>query len=115
MAQITGRVFMTLGSQRIRSKEGASLDFGGTSKESVSSDSGVDGYSSKTVAPKVSFKVSHTAETKVKDLQDFVGKLLFETDTGRVYTLPEAWCTESPKLEKGEVSLEFSGTECLED
>lgn len=115
MAQVTGRVFITVGSQRVRSKEGASLDFGGTSKESVSSDSGVDGYTAKTTPPKVSFKVSHTAETKVKDLQDFVGKLLFETDTKRVYTLPEAWCSEPPKLEKGELSFEFSGTECLED
>ncbi len=106
---------MVLGGQRVRSKEGASLDFGGTTREPVNSDSGVDGYTSKTTAPKVSFKVSHTAETKVKDLQDFVGKLTFETDTGRVYTLPEAWCSEPPKLEKGELSLEFSGTECLED
>lgn len=112
---VTGRVFISLAGQRIRSKEGASLDIGGEEKDAVMSDSGVDGPTSKITAPKVDCKISHTAQTKLKDLQAFTGTLTFETDTGRVYTLVDAWCAKPPKLEKGEVSLEFSAVECLED
>lgn len=112
---VTGRVFISLAGQRIRSKEGASLDIGGEEKEPVISDSGVDGASSKITAPKVDCKISHTEKTKLKELHAFTGTLTFETDTGRVYTLVDAWCAKPPKLEKGEVSLEFSAVECLED
>ena len=63
MAQVTGRVVISLAGQRIRSKEGASLDIGGEEKEPVMSDSGVDGPTSKISAPKVDCKISHTAQT----------------------------------------------------
>jgi hypothetical protein len=112
---VTGRVFISLAGQRIRSKEGASLDVGGLEKEPAMSDSGVDGSTSKLTPPKVECKINHTDKTKIKDLQAFEGTLTFETDTGRVYTLVDAFCTKPPKLEKGEVSLEFSAVECLED
>lgn len=115
MAQVSGRVFIALNGQRIRSKEGASLDIGGVEREPVSSDSGIDGYTEKMSVPKVDCKISHTSNTKLKELQAFTGTLTFETDSGRVYTLTEAFCTKPPKLEKGEVTLEFSATECLED
>ena len=55
-----------------------------------------------------------SAQTKLKELQAFTGTLTFETDTGMVYTLIEAFCSNPPKLEKGEVSLEFGAVECLE-
>ena len=115
MAQVTGRVFISLGGQRIRSKEGASLEIGGVECDTANSDAGVDGYTEKVVAPKVDCKINHTAQTKLKELQAFRGRMTFETDTGRVYTLAEAWCAKPPKLEKGEVSLEFGAVECLED
>jgi hypothetical protein len=115
MAQVTGRVFISLNGQRIRSKEGASLETGGIEKEPAVSDAGVDGPTSKVVAPKVECKINHTAKTKLSDIQAFSGTLTFETDTGRVYTLIEAWNAKPPKLEKGEVSLEFGAVECLED
>lgn len=116
MTQVTGRAFISLNGQRIRSKEGASLDIGGVERDPVTSDAGVDGFSEKVVPPMVVCKISHTANTKLKDLQAFKnGTLLFETDSGRVYTVTDAWCAKPPKVEKGEVALEFSGTECLED
>lgn len=114
MSQVTGRVFISLNGQRIRSKEGASLDTGGADREPAVSDAGVDGYTEKIMPPKVECKISHTAQTRLKDLQAFTGTLTFETDTGRVYTLIEAWNAKPPKLEKGEVSLEFGAVECLE-
>lgn len=115
MTQIAGKVFLTINGQRLRSKEGASLETGGTEREGVVSDSGVDGFQEKETVPKVDCKISLTADIKLKDLQAFKdGTLVFETDTGRVYTLTNAWCAKPPKLEKGEVSLEFGAVECLE-
>jgi hypothetical protein len=115
MTQVAGKVFVTINGQRLRSKEGASLETGGKEREPVVSDSGVDGFIEKEVAPKVDCKISLTADIKLKDLQAFKnGTLVFETDTGRVFTLIDAWNAKPPKLEKGEVTLEFGAVECLE-
>jgi hypothetical protein len=115
MTQVTGRVFIALNGQRIRSKEGASLETGGVEREAQTSDAGVDGYGEKTAVPKVECKINHTADTSLKALQDFRdGTLVFETDTGKVYTLTDAWCAKPPKLTKGEVDLTFEAKECLE-
>jgi hypothetical protein len=115
MTQVTGRVFISLNGQRIRSKEKAALEFGGVERTPEVSDSGVDGYSEKVVPPKVDCKINHTADTSVKDLADFKdGTLVFETDTGRPYTITGAFCSKPPKLEGGELTLEFMGVECLE-
>lgn len=115
MTQVTGRVYIALNGQRIRSKEGAELDIGGVSRDAAKSDAGVDGYTETVEAPKVTCKVNDTALIKVKDFQDFRdGTLTFETDTGKVYTVTNAFCSKPPKMGKGEWDLEFMGTECLE-
>lgn len=114
MAQVTGRVFIALNGQRIRSKEGASLNTGGQENEPAISDAGVDGHTGKITAPSVECKINHTAQTRLADIQAFRGTLTFETDTGVVYTLIEAWNAKPPKLEKGEVTLEFGAVECIE-
>lgn len=114
MTQVTGRVFISLNGQRIRSKEGASLETGGIERDAAISDAGVDGYMEKVTAPKVTCKISHTAQTSLSDIQAFNGTLTFETDTGRIYTLRDAWNAKPPKLEKGDVDLEFMAKECIE-
>lgn len=114
MAQIAGKVYISINGQRLRSKEGASLDIGGAARAPVISDSGVDGFTETVTVPKVSCKISLTDDIKLKELQAFRGTLVFETDTGRVYTLQDAWCVNPPTLEKGEVSLEFNAVECIE-
>ncbi len=91
MGQLTGRVFISLGGKRVRSKDGASLDIGGPVREAARSDSGVDGHTVSETEPKVTFKINHSAQTSLKELQDFEGTLIFETDTGRIYTLMEAF------------------------
>ncbi|MDO8776610.1 MAG: phage tail tube protein [Burkholderiaceae bacterium] len=115
MAQVSGRVFISLGGQRIRSKEGASLETGGVKRTASKSDAGVDGFTEEVVEPKVECKINHTAKTKLADLHAFKGTMTFETDTGRVFTLIDSWSANPPKLEKGEVSLEYGAIECIED
>lgn len=115
MAQITGRVYITISGTRLRSKEGATLNIGGAEREAVTSDAGVDGYSERITTPSVEFAINHSADTRLADLQKITGAtLVFETDTGRTYTLQNAWCARPPTLTKGDVSLQFMGTECIE-
>lgn len=116
MAQITGRVYISLNGNRIRSKEGASLDIGGVKRDPQISDAGVDGFSESVTAPTVDCRINHTADISLVDLHAFRdGNLTFETDTGRAFTISNAWSASPPKLDKGEVSLQFQGTECIEN
>ena len=113
--QLTGRVFIALNGQRIRSKEGARLALGGPKRDAAISDAGVDGFTEAIVQPRIECKVNHDVNMSLKSFQDFRdGTVVFETDTGKVFTVTGAWCAEPPSLMKGEVDLVFEGVECLE-
>ena len=113
--QVTGRAFISINGQRVRSKEGARLNMGGPRRDAAVSDAGVDGFSESIAVPRCEFRVNHTADMSLKDFQDVTdGTLVFETDTGRVITLTGAWCAEPPTIAKGEVDLVFEGVETLE-
>jgi hypothetical protein len=115
MAQVTGRVFITVGGKRLASKEGATLKFGDVKREPVLADSGVVGYSESLTAPEVDCTISHTGETSLKELQGITDATLsFDTDSGRSYVLRNAWCAGALELSKGEVKLNFSGIKCEE-
>jgi len=115
MSQVSGRVYIAMNGARLRSKEGATLNIGGPERKPAISDSGVDGFVENLTAPMVECRVHHTADMSLAELQSFRdGTLTFETDTGRIYTLINAWCSDPPKLEKGEVSLKFEAMECIE-
>lgn len=113
--QVTGRVFISVGGRRLRSKEGASLNTGGASREAVVGDDSVHGYQEKLTAPSVDCTISHTADTSLKELQAMTDTtLLFETDSGKTFTLSHAWLANPPELSKGEVKLKFEATNCEE-
>ena len=115
MSQVTGRVFITINGTRLRSKEGAKLNTGGPEREAATSDAGVDGYSERIAVPMVDFAINHPADTSLAELQAITGATLtFETDTRRIFTIKEAWCAKPPEIVKGEVTLQFMGTECIE-
>jgi predicted transcriptional regulator len=113
--QVTGRVFISVNGKRLRSKEGASLNIGGVSREAQVGDDSVHGYSEKLTAPSVDCSTSHTADTSLKELQAITdATLVFETDTGKTYTLSHAWLSGQPELSKGEVKLKFEAMNCEE-
>lgn len=112
---LTGRVFITINGQRQRSREGASLDTGGIARAPGVSDAGVDGFTESVAVPGVEFELNHSAATRLEDIHAIVdGVLVFETDTGRIYTLKGATSVAPPKLAKGVVSCHFQGKECIE-
>lgn len=115
MSQVTGKVFVTINGQRLRSKEGAKLMTGGIERDPASSDSGVDGFTEKYAVPQVDCTINHTRDVSLQQIQAFKnGTLTFETDTGAIWTLKDAWCAKPPEMTKGEVSLVFNAVECIE-
>lgn len=115
MTQVAGKAFITINGRRLRSKEGAKLNTGGAERDPAVSDSGVDGYTEKVAVPQVDCVINYTPDISLKEIHDFKdGTLTFETDNGKVHTLKDAWCAKPPEVTKGEITLVFQGTECLE-
>jgi hypothetical protein len=115
MSQVAGKAYITINGKRLRSKEGAKLNTGGIEREPANSDSGVDGYTEKQAVPQVDCTINLTPDISLQEIQNFKGgTLTFETDIGKIFTLKDAWCAKPPELTKGEVTLVFQGTECLE-
>lgn len=114
--QVTGRVTITVDGQRLESREGAVLNTGGVEREPVVGDTGVHGFTEKTVAPTVECSVSHKAGTRLTDLNAINNAtLVFATDTGVDFVLRGAWLSKPADLKSGgEVSLAFSALSCEE-
>lgn len=113
--QVTGRVFVSVNGVRLRSKEGAKLNFGGVEREAVIGDDSVHGFMEKSVAPSIECTISHLADTSLKRLADIKdASVMFETDTGKVFNLRNAWSAKALELSKGEVSMTFQGVGCEE-
>lgn len=113
--QVTGRVATTVKGKRLASKEGATLKFSDFSREGVTGDAGVIGFSEKTEIPEISCVVAHTAETRLADFLAIKDETIsFDTDTGTSYVLRNAWCSGGIELAKGEVKLTFQGIKCEE-
>lgn len=113
--QVTGKVYITVRGQRLRSKEGAKLETGGAQREAAISDSGVDGFTEAITAPRVEFTLNHTADISLADIHSVRDETLtYETDTGRSFTLSNAWSSVPPSMQKGEVSCVFMAQECIE-
>jgi len=114
--QITGRAYITVKGERLRSKEGASLKFGGVEREDVLGDAGVLGYSEKITAPEVECTIAHNAAFSLKTFMEITDEtVIFETDTGKTYSLRNAWCKGALELSKGEVKVRFGAISCEEN
>lgn len=115
MAQVTGRVFITVAGNRLSSEEGATLKYSEISREGVAGDSGVVGFSEKTEIPDVEFTLIHTADVNLKEIENIKdASISFDTDTGKSFVLSNAWNTGALGLSKGRVSVKFQALSCRE-
>jgi len=115
--KITGRVTLKVNGAPLLSKRGATLDYGGVKRTPVIGSNQVNGYSEEIMAPTVHCTVSHNSDTSLEQFSNYVDEtLLFETDSGHVYVLSQAFLTEPPKLSEneGDVSLSFAAVTCDE-
>lgn len=116
MAQVTGRVFITVGGKRIASKEGATLKYGGIEREAVVADSGVVGPMDKIVPPEIECVIPHTKDVSLKQIQAIVDETIsFDTDTGSSFVMRNSFFANGLELSKGELKVKFQGIECEEN
>lgn len=110
-----GKVIIKLGSQRLESMPGATLDIGGDTATTQIGSNEVLGPS---YAPKQSMldcTVSQGAATSVDDFK--AGQIVtyaFECDTGQVFSCGQAWLTETPTLGSDGWKLKYEGIACEE-
>lgn len=115
MAQVTGRVFITVNGKRIASKEGAKLKYGGVKREGVAADTGPVGFKESVEIPGVECTVVHTADFSLSEFQAITAaSLSFDTDSGKSFVLSGAWCAGALELGGGEVGLHFGALSCKE-
>lgn len=115
MAQVFGRAFITVAGKRYNTKEGASLKFGGISREAVVGDAGMAGYQEKLEAPQVECTIIHTPDISLKEIQDIKNAVIsFDTDNGKSFILTGGFCTAPPELSRDGVKAAFGGLACEE-
>lgn len=115
MAQIFGRAFITVAGKRYNTKEGASLKYGGVSREAVVGDAGVAGYQEKIEAPQVDCTIICTPDISLKEIQGIKNATIsFDTDNGKSFVIVEGFCLAAPELSRDGVKATFSGLKCEE-
>lgn len=115
MAHVFGRAFITVGGKRYNTKEGASLKFGGTSREPVVGDGGVAGHQEKIEAPQVDCTIIHTANISLKEIQGIKDATIsFDTDNGKSFVITDAFNGPTPELSRDGIKATFYGSQCEE-
>lgn len=112
MSQVTGVCIIKMDGAALRTKEGATLNFGGNERTPVYADGVLTGFANKPMAATVSGTLAHTANTDVEGLRNAENvTLVFECDTGVSYLVNEAFLTTPPELTGGEgdMTVEFAG------
>ena len=117
MAQVTGTVVVRMNGKSLRSDAKATMSLGGYERKDRYADHGLAGYSQTPIAASIKANLLHTADSDLQEIMDATDVTLdFETDTGRVFTIPNAFCTEPPQLtgSEGEVAVAFMGNNAIE-
>lgn len=116
--KITSRAVINAGSlSRLPIKEGAEINFGNLKREPVIGDDGPLGYSeSYDSAPSVKVTIVHAKDTDEKAIAEFAGEnLTIETNSGKTYTLKNAYTADplSLNVKDGQLEVLFYGDELI--
>lgn len=117
MSQVTGIVTIKLDGREVQSKEGAKLNTGGFQRTSVVVGKKVH-YSEKVMPASIECTLAHMATTSVTWLNGITNATaIFETDTGKKYTINGAFVSEPCSLTGGEgdLTLKLEGPPAKED
>jgi hypothetical protein len=110
MAQVTGRVTIKLGSESLRSKSGAVLNIGGITREFNVTDQLESYYIEKGTVSTIKAIMPHMSDTDLIRIRNFKnGTAFYETDTGHLYTVPNASLATIGDLSNGEVEITMMG------
>lgn len=117
--KITSRAVINAGSLgRLPIKEGAEIEMGNLKREAQMGDDGVLGYAeSWDVPPSIKCTIIHAKDTDEKVIAEFVDETItVELDSGKVYTLKEAWTVDPLSLntKEGQMEVLFNGVEMIQ-
>jgi len=114
--QVGGRATISTASLGVlRSKQGATLDFGGDKRTGQTDDQGVAGYSVEPGIPSIDATFTQKGGVSLKSIAAINNEdISFETDVGSHHVLRGAWCSEPPTLVAGEIKAKFEGISCDE-
>jgi len=116
--KITSRAVLNAGSLgRLPIKEGAEIGFGNLKREPVMGDDGVLGFSeSYAEAPSIKCTIAHAKSTDEDAIRNFTDETItLETNSGKVYTLTDAWTGDplSLSIKDGQLEVMFYGYELI--
>ena len=117
MAKILGIAKIHVGSELLRSKEGASITLGGYERSEVAGYE-VYGYSEKVVGSQVTCTLAHTNDLSLDELRQTTDAVIrFECDNGTVYVVEHAYMSTTPQVTagNGDVACEFRGAPAREE
>lgn len=104
-----GRATITYNGKRLRTREGATLGLGGTTRTPEALDDGTVGYSEATAAPELNCTVPLTQDLDIEELRNLKdANVVFESDTGKGWVIRDAFTVDAVSVGK-DVALKFSG------
>lgn len=110
-----GKVVIKIGSNRMESLPGATLDIGG---ETATTQIGSNEVLGPSYAPKASRMECSVSQGTATSKDDFrAGEMVtysFECDTGQVYSCGQAWLVDTPQLGNDGWRLVYEGQPCEE-
>lgn len=101
----------------LRSDAKATLNFGGKERKDRYADYGLIGYSETPKGAEIKANLVHTVQSDLQSINDATDvTLIFETDTGKRYTIRNAFSATPPELsgDGGEISVHFIGQPAIE-
>lgn len=104
-----GRATISFNGKRLRTKPGATLNLGGTSRAPEALDDGSVGYAESTAAPELNCTVPLTQDLGVEELRNLTdANVVFESDTGQGWVIREAFTVDTVSV-GADVALKLSG------
>ncbi len=110
--KLFGRATIKVAGKLLDAVKGSTLDVGGVQRTSKPTANRIAGFTEELVPSKVECSIPLSEEVSLKDLQALAGvPILFQTDAGKLYTIPKAWLTAPPSTgdSDGNVKLMFEG------
>ncbi len=115
--QLLGRATIKWDGNVLKTDKGAKLNMGGVERKPIEGDT-VHGFAEETKAPFVECNVNLGKGDSLQEIKDITdATVVFECDTGQVYTLCNAWSSIPPEItagEGGKVPVKFYGMKCDE-
>lgn len=110
MSKITGKAIIRVDGEELRTEDGATLNIGGQNRSSKMGGGKHHGYQEEDVPPSMECSIYHDKKLSLRWLSDITNAtVMFETDTGSIYTLRDAFTTEPVSLnaKDGTVALKM--------